>query len=522
MSKKLLKSGMLVSGMTLASRVLGLARDVVIAHLLGAGLAADVFFFANRIPNFLRRLFAEGAFNQAFIPVMTEYKKADEDKTAVRELLAVVAGTLGGIITLVTLLGMLGSGVLTALFGWGWFMDWLQDGPGAAKFEMASLLLKITFPYLWFITFTAMSGAVLNTFGRFGVSSFTPVFLNVAMIGAAWWISPKLVHPEIGLAIGVFLGGLLQFVFQYPFLKQMGLLVWPRWGWHHPGVVKIRTLMLPALFGVSVSQINLLLNTMLASFLATGAISYLYYSDRLLEFPLGMFAVAISTVILPALSRRHVDEDPGQFAQTLDWGVRMVMLLGLPAMFGIMLLREPILRVLFMRGEFGPHEVQMAGASLLASTTGLLSLMLIKVLAPGFYARQDTRTPVRIGILAMVANMVCNLIFIYPLGYVGLALATACSGTLNAVLLFSGLYRAGVYRPGRETGRFVLQLLLATAAMGVLLWQCSPDLTVWSHWSMLRASLELIKLILLGGLAYGLVLLAAGVRPRHLKTAAEG
>ncbi|GAA4500040.1 murein biosynthesis integral membrane protein MurJ [Pseudaeromonas paramecii] len=522
MSKKLLKSGMLVSGMTLASRVLGLVRDVVIAHLLGAGLAADVFFFANRIPNFLRRLFAEGAFNQAFIPVMTEYKKADEDKTAVRELLAVVAGTLGGIITLVTLLGMLGSAVITALFGWGWFMDWLQDGPGAAKFEMASLLLKITFPYLWFITFTAMSGAVLNTYGRFGVSSFTPVFLNVAMIGAAWWISPKLVHPEIGLAIGVFLGGLLQFVFQYPFLKRMGLLVWPRWGWHHPGVVKIRTLMLPALFGVSVSQINLLLNTMLASFLATGAISYLYYSDRLLEFPLGLFAVAISTVILPALSRRHVDADPKLFAQTMDWGVRMVMLLGLPAMFGIMLLREPILRVLFMRGEFGPHEVQMAAASLLASTTGLLSLMLIKVLAPGFYARQDTRTPVRIGILAMVANMVCNLIFIYPLGYVGLALATACSGTLNAVLLFSGLYRAGVYRPGRETSRFVLQLLLATAAMGALLWRLSPALEVWSHWSMARASLELIKLILLGGGVYGLVLLVAGVRPRHLKTAAEG
>ncbi|MCD8548897.1 MAG: murein biosynthesis integral membrane protein MurJ [Aeromonadaceae bacterium] len=522
MSKKLLKSGLLVSGMTLASRVLGLVRDVVIAHLLGAGLAADVFFFANRIPNFLRRLFAEGAFNQAFIPVMTEYKQADDDKTAVRELLAVVSGTLGAIITLVTLLGMLGSGVLTALFGWGWFIDWLQDGPGAAKFEMASLLLKITFPYLWFITFTAMSGAVLNTYGRFGVSSFTPVFLNVAMIGAAWWISPHLAQPEIGLAIGVFLGGLLQFVFQYPFLKQMGLLVWPRWGWHHPGVVKIRTLMLPALFGVSVSQINLLLNTMLASFLATGAISYLYYSDRLLEFPLGLFAVAISTVILPALSRRHVDADPTLFAQTMDWGVRMVVLLGLPAMFGIMLLREPILRVLFMRGEFGPHEVQMAGASLLASTTGLLSLMLIKVLAPGFYARQDTRTPVRIGILAMVANMVCNLIFIYPLGYVGLALATACSGTLNAVLLFSGLYRAGVYRPTRDTGLFVVRLLLATAAMSTLLWYCSPALEVWSHWSMARASLELTKLILLGGLVYCLVLLVAGVRPRHFKTAAEG
>ena len=261
-------------------------------------------------------------------------------------------------------------------------------------------MLKITFPYLWFITFTAMAGAILNTFGRFAVSSFTPVFLNLTMIAAAWWIAPLLERPEIALAIGVFLGGLVQFLFQYPFLRQINMLVWPKWGWHHPGVVKIRTLMIPALFGVSVSQINLLINTMLASFLATGAISYLYYSDRLLEFPLGLFAVAISTVILPALAKKHVDADPADFSRTMDWGVRMVMLLGLPAMVGIAVLREPILRVLFMRGEFGMHEVAMSSASLLASTTGLLSLMLIKVLAPGYYARQDTRTPVRIGIMA--------------------------------------------------------------------------------------------------------------------------
>ena len=261
MSKKLIKSGMIVSGMTLASRVMGLVRDVVIANLLGAGVAADVFFFANRIPNFLRRLFAEGAFNQAFVPVMTEYKK-NGDEQAVRELLAAVAGTLGGIVTVVTLLGVLGSGVLTALFGWGWFWDWLHGGPAAEKFELASLMLKITFPYLWFITFTAMAGAILNTFGRFAVSSFTPVFLNITMIAAAWWIAPLMERPEISLAIGVFLGGLVQFLFQYPFLRQLNMLVWPKWGWHHPGVVKIRTLMIPALFGVSVSQINLLIHQM--------------------------------------------------------------------------------------------------------------------------------------------------------------------------------------------------------------------------------------------------------------------
>ncbi|MFM4810240.1 murein biosynthesis integral membrane protein MurJ [Aeromonas hydrophila] len=516
MSKKLIKSGMIVSGMTLASRVMGLVRDVVIANLLGAGVAADVFFFANRIPNFLRRLFAEGAFNQAFVPVMTEYKKKG-DESEVRELLAAVAGTLGAIVTVVTLLGVLGSGVLTALFGWGWFWDWLHGGPAAEKFEMASLMLKITFPYLWFITFTAMAGAILNTFGRFGVSSFTPIFLNITMIAAAWWISPWLDDPELALAIGVFLGGLVQFLFQFPFLRQINMLVWPKWGWHHPGVVKIRTLMIPALFGVSVSQINLLVNTMLASFLATGAISYLYYSDRLLEFPLGMFGVAISTVILPALAKKHVDADPADFSRTMDWGVRMVMLLGLPAMVGIAVLREPILRVLFMRGEFGLHEVSMSSASLLASTTGLLSLMLIKVLAPGYYARQDTRTPVRIGMMSMAANMACNLIFIYPLGYVGLALSTACSGTLNAALLFKGLHQQNVYRPSRHTGVFCLKLLTASLLMGGVLLYLSPDLAQWGAWHMSKASMQLTMLLVLGGAIYAGVLLALGIRPKDLR-----
>ncbi|MEK6214614.1 MAG: murein biosynthesis integral membrane protein MurJ, partial [Vibrio fluvialis] len=306
MSKRLLKSGMIVSAMTLISRVLGLVRDIVVANLMGAGASADVFFFANRIPNFLRRLFAEGAFSQAFVPVLTEYH-ASGDINKTRELIARAAGTLGVLVTIVTVLGVVFSGVVTALFGAGWFLDWLNDGPAAPKFELASLLLKITFPYLWFITFVALSGAVLNTLGKFAVSSFTPVFLNVMMILSAWYISPLLDQPEIGLAIGVFLGGLVQFLFQLPFLIKAGVLVRPKWGWKDPGVVKIRTLMIPALFGVSVSQINLLFDSFVASFLQTGSISWLYYSDRLLEFPLGLFGIAIATVILPALSRKHVD-----------------------------------------------------------------------------------------------------------------------------------------------------------------------------------------------------------------------
>ncbi|PKH98849.1 multidrug transporter MurJ, partial [Shewanella sp. 11B5] len=249
MSKKLFKSGLIVSVMTLMSRVLGLVRDVVIANLMGAGSSADVFFFANKIPNFLRRLFAEGAFAQAFVPVLTEYqeKMTPEDT---RELLSKVAGTLGVLVTIVTLVGVIGSPVLAALFGGGWFVDWLNDGPNAEKFELASVMLKITFPYLWFITFTALAGSILNTRGRFAVSAFTPVFLNVAIIAVALWYAHTLENPEIGLAWGVFFGGLIQFLFQIPFLIREKALVRPTWGWNHPGVVKIRTLMIPALFGV--------------------------------------------------------------------------------------------------------------------------------------------------------------------------------------------------------------------------------------------------------------------------------
>ncbi|PSW19049.1 murein biosynthesis integral membrane protein MurJ [Photobacterium sanctipauli] len=518
MSKRLLRSGLIVSTMTLVSRVLGLVRDVVVANLMGAGAAADVFFFANKIPNFLRRLFAEGAFSQAFVPVLTEYHASgDMDKT--RHLIARASGTLGVIVSIVTLLGVLGSGVVTALFGAGWFIDWLNDGPSAPKFELASLLLKITFPYLWFITFVALSGAILNTLGKFAVSSFTPVFLNVAIIGCAWFLAPQLAQPEIGLAIGVFLGGLIQFLFQLPFLYKEGMLVKPKWGWRDPGVVKIRTLMIPALFGVSVSQINLLFDTFIASFLATGSISWLYYSDRLLEFPLGLFGIAIATVILPALSRKHVDQSPEQFSHTMDWGVRMVLLLGVPAMLGLMVLAKPMLMVLFMRGEFSPTDVEQASLSLLAYASGLLNFMMIKVLAPGYYARQDTKTPVRYGIIAMVTNMVFNAIFAYFYGYIGLAMATALSALVNAGLLYRGLHRGGIYRISKETLRFVAKLALAGAAMVGGLLAVLPAMAQWLEWTLVMRVIWLAGLIGAGALVYLVAVVVLGVRPRHLRAA---
>ncbi|RDX37405.1 murein biosynthesis integral membrane protein MurJ [Vibrio campbellii] len=520
MSKRLLKSGMIVSAMTLISRVLGLVRDVVVANLMGAGASADVFFFANKIPNFLRRLFAEGAFSQAFVPVLTEsHAQGDMDKT--RELIARAAGTLGVIVSIVTILGVLGSGVVTALFGFGWFLDWMHGGPAAEKFELASVMLKITFPYLWFITFVALSGAILNTLGKFAVSSFTPVFLNVMIILAAWFISPQLSQPEIGLAIGVLLGGLVQFLFQIPFLIKAGVMVKPKWGWRDPGVVKIRTLMIPALFGVSVSQINLLFDTFIASFLQTGSISWLYYSDRLLEFPLGLFGIAIATVILPALSRKHVDAHSEGFAHTMDWGVRMVTLLGIPAMLGLMVLAKPMLMVLFMRGEFSPQDVHQASLSLLAYASGLLNFMLIKVLAPGYYSRQDTKTPVKYGIIAMVTNMVFNAIFAYFYGYVGLAIATALSAFVNMALLYRGLHIAGVYQITKRTVLFIIRLVIAGAAMvAAILWQLE-DMSVWLNWSFAHRSGVLGMLIALGAGVYLAVVFLLGLRLKDLKAGTE-
>ena len=508
--------------MTLLSRVLGLVRDVVIAHLIGAGAAADIFLFANRIPNFLRRLFAEGAFSQAFVPVLAEYQKSgDINKT--REFIGKVSGTLGGLVSIVTILAMVGSPVVAALFGMGWFTDWMNDGPDAHKFEQASLLLKITFPYLWFVTFVALSGAVLNTIGKFGVMSFSPVLLNIAMIATALFLAPQMDNPDLALAIGIFLGGLLQFLFQIPFMKQAGLLVKPKWAWRDEGVTKIRKLMIPALFGVSVSQINLLLDTVIASFLMTGSISWLYYSDRLLEFPLGLFGIAISTVILPTLARHHVNREGDSaksavdFRNTMDWGVRMILLLGVPAAIGIAVLAQPMLLTLFMRGNFMLNDVRAASYSLWAFNAGLLSFMLIKILANGYYARQDTKTPVKIGIIAMVSNMSFNLLAI-PFSYVGLAIASAMSATLNAYLLYRGLAKADVYHFSRKSAVFFGKVLLAAIAMGAAVWYYVPEINQWAKMDFFMRVYWLVWLIVLAAIVYGATLILLGVRKHHLLT----
>ena len=521
MSKKLIKSGIIVSAMTLISRVLGLVRDVVIANIMGAGASADVFFFANKIPNFLRRLFAEGAFAQAFVPVLSEYHTLDEanNTNETRKLIAQVSGTLGVIISLVTLFGVIASSLFVALFGPGWFLDWLNDGPGSEKFDLASTLLKITFPYLWFVSFTALSGAILNTYGRFAVSAFTPVLLNVGIIACAIYLAPLMDEPAFALAWGVFLGGLLQFAFQLPFLYRSGALVKPTWSWHAPGVAKIRKLIVPALIGVSATQINLLLDTVIASMLITGSISWLYYANRLLEFPLGLFGIGIATVILPSLAKLHTKKDTEEFSDTIDWGLRIVSLFGWPALAGLMVLAQPIIMVLFMRGEFTQNEVLQVSYALFAYLSGLLSFMFIKILAPGYYARQDTKTPVKIAIKAIAANIAFNLMLAPFFGYLGLAIATSLSATLNALMLYHGLKSANVFQLSRRTWWFIIRLVCSAAVMAVVVYQVSPDFDVWLFYGFSQQVTQLLLCITSGIASYLLCLCLLGIRLSDIKVA---
>jgi putative peptidoglycan lipid II flippase len=518
-SQQLIRQGLVVSSMTLLSRLLGMLRDMVIAHVVGAGASADLFLFANRIPNFLRRLFAEGAFSQAFVPVLTDYQQQGNPQ-ATRLLIQRVSGTLGGVVTLVTLGAMLLAPLVTLLFGFGWFMAWWRGGVGATHYLLANQLLRITFPYLWFITFVALSGAILNTLGQFSVTAFSPVLLNIAMISCALWLVPHLDEPAIGLAIGVFLGGMLQFLFQWPFLRRAGLLVWPRWDWHDPGVRRIGQLMLPALFGVSVNQIALLINTAIASFMQTGTMSWLYYADRLLELPVGLIGATLSTILLPTLARLQRQPTPDHFVATVDWGIRLVFLLGLPAMVGLALLAEPILIVLYLRGQFTLADLQATKMALQALNCGVCTILMAKVLGCAYYARQDTQTPVRYALFTIGIHLVLNSLA-WPFGYVGLALASALSSIVNATLLYRGLVRRGIFRLTPATLQVLLRLLLATLGMAGALILFTPERAYWLTLSLGMRIGGLAALISGALLLYALLLLLLGIRWSHLRSPSE-
>lgn len=511
----LLASTLVVSSMTLLSRVLGLVRDVVLARLLGASAGTDAFFVAFRIPNFLRRLFAEGAFNQAFVPVLSEYRTRQRDEgsiAATKALIDRVAGTLGGTLALITLVGVLAAPLLIWLFAPGF-------GDDPQKRALAVEMLRLTFPYLFFISLTAFAGAILNTWNRFAVPAFTPVLLNLSLIGSALYLAPQFAEGRMAVALawGVLIAGVVQLLFQLPFLARLNLMPVPRMAWRDEGVHRILRLMAPAMFGVSVSQINLLLDTVLASLLQTGSVTWLYYSDRLVELPLGVFAIAIGTVILPSLSGKHAGDDPKAFSRTLDWALKLVLLIGIPAALALAVIAEPLLATLFNHGEFGANDVLRSAESLRAYSAGLVAFMLIKILAPGYFARQDTRTPVKIGIIAMVANMALNLALIWPLQHAGLALATSLSAWLNAGLLYLGLRRGGVYLPMKGWWKHWLRLVLAGGAMAAAIYWLAQQATVWLNGPLWDRILWLGLIVVAGLAVYLLALLILGLRPRHLR-----
>lgn len=508
MSKSLVKSTSVVAGMTFISRVFGFVRDMVTAQLFGAAGAFDAFSVAFRIPNFMRRLFAEGSFSQAFVPVLSEYQKQRSD-AEVHAFINAIAGTLGFVLLCVTIIGVIFAPWIVRIFAPGFDVA----GP---RYELAVTMLRITFPYLMLISLTAFSGAVLNTYSRFWVAAFTPVFLNICMISAAIWLAPHLAVPITGLAWGVFAAGVVQLLFQWPFLKRLRLLPKPKINFKDPGVVKVLKQMVPALFGVSVSQLNLLLDTLFASFLIVGSVSWLYYSDRLMEFPLGIFGVAISTVILPHLSRHHATQSEHDFSMTLDWALRSVLLVGVPAGVVFAVISGPLLSTLFQHGRFDGHAVMMARQSLSMFAIGIAPFMLIKILAAGFYAKQDMRTPVRVGILAMISNMVFNFILIWPLAHAGIALATSLASLVNMGYLYYFLRKKNIYKPRSGWQFFTIRLLLSNSILAAWLWFATGDIHIWiSNNSWWRAA-HLTYLLVSAVAIYFAGLWLTGVRPRDL------
>jgi putative peptidoglycan lipid II flippase len=486
---------------------MGFVRDMLIANFFGVSGATDAFFVAFKIPNFLRRLFAEGAFAHAFVPVLADFQR-NAGHADLKSFVDKTAGTLAGWLGILTLLGVVAAPVLIMLFAPGF----LDDGE---QFDLAAMLLQITFPYLLFIALTAFAGSILNVYGKFAVPAITPVFLNLCMIAAAIWISPLFEQPIVALAWSVFIAGVVQLLFQWPALAGLGLVPRFRWGWQDSGVRRVIKLMLPAVFGASVVQVNQLVATLVASFLASGSVSWLYYSDRLVEFPSGLLGAAVSTVILPSLSKSHAAEDTEDFSKSLNWGIRLILLIALPATLGLVLLAQPLMYTLFQYNEFAAGDVVMASRSLMAFAAGLFGIVLIKVLVAGFTSRLDNKTPVRFGLYAVLSNVLFSVVLVVPLAHAGVALAASLSAYLNAGLLLLTLLKRNIYRPGPGWGLFGLRVVFATAVMGGFLLY-ADDAQGWLAWSALERGTHLALLIAGAILVYVFGLIVSGLRRRHL------
>lgn len=507
MSKSLLRATSLVSLNTFISRITGLARDTIVAAIFGATASVDAFYIAFRIPNFLRNLFAEGAFSQAFVPVLSEYRhKSNEEE--MKSFISHIAGALSMVMLIITVIGVLAAPIIIHVFA---------PGLDPFRFGLACHMLRITFPYAMLICLTAFAGSVLNSYGRFGIASLNASLLNVCLIATAFGITHLFTYPVEAQAWGVLLGGFVQLFFLFPFLKRLGFLNWPRFNWRYEGVQRVMKLMVPAVFGASVSQISLLINSIFASFLPAGSVTWLYYSERLAYFPLGVFGVALATVVMPHLSRQHAAQSPATFSVTMDWGIRCNLLLGIPCVLTMAILAGPLVSCLFQYGHFNQHDVIMTRESVLAYAVGLQSFMLAKVLSSGFYATQDIKTPVRINIVSLIANMLFSALLIKPLAHAGIALASSLAAWLNIILLSWYLLKHKIYhlQPGWST--FLTRIIASNTLLSLILWYGSDDLPMWFAWHWYQRFIHLFGLLFIGMIVYLGCLWLSGMRLADLK-----
>ena len=465
----LLRAASTISLLTLVSRISGLARDVAVSNAFGASAWMDAFNVAFRIPNFLRRLFGEGAFQQAFVPILGE-TRARDGEAVTGALIDAVATILFWALMLTCVVGVVAAPIMVFLMA-----------SGLKEFDGAVLMTRIMFPYIGLVSMVSLAAGILNTWKRFAVPAATPVLLNLASIAAALWLGPQFqrwgVQPIYAQAVGVMVGGIVQLAIQLPVLRRIGVIphigLLPgkiRAAWSHPGVARVLRQMAPALVGVSVAQVSILINTQIATHQGVGAVSWLDWASRLMEFPTGLLGVALGIVLIPQLSAANGRKDAAAYSGLLDWGLRLVMLLALPCSIALLVFPTALISVLFHHGAFDALAVRQSAAALMGYGAGLMGLVGVKILAPGFYARQDTRTPVKIAVVVLVLTQLMNAAFVPFLGHVGLALSISVGAMINALWLFIGLKRAGAYRPEPGWGGFTLRVGLATALLGALLW----------------------------------------------------
>jgi putative peptidoglycan lipid II flippase len=510
----LLKSLATISGMTLVSRILAFARDVLIARVFGAGMATDAFFVAFKLPNLLRRMFAEGAFSQAFVPIFGEYKnRRGHEETQL--LVDHVATMLAIILFIVTLIGIIAAPILVYISAPGFVEN-------AEKFELTVQLLRWTSPYIFFISLVAVAAAILNTYNKFWVPAFAPILLNICFIGGALWLAPYCHPPIMALAWAVFVAGIVQLAFQVPFLKQIGML--PRWrfSWKDEGMRRVIRQMGPAMFGVSIAQISLIINTIFASFLVAGSVSWLYYADRLMEFPSGVLGAALGTILLPSLSKCHASKDTVEYSKLLDWGLRLTFMLAVPSALALGMIAVPLLATFFQRGAFVANDVLMTSYALVGYSVGLIGMILVKILAPGFYARQDIKTPVKIGIVTLIATQLMNALFIGWIAHAGLALSIGLGACLNSAILYYYLRKKGIYQPEPGWTMYFIKVGIAVAALGLALWFGMGSEQSWltgSGWARIG---RLTMLVTGGVFVYFTVLGVLGFRPRDFSRRAIG